>query len=213
MCWGQDEVSGRGRDFRMRPVSTSHALTVLTPQGQGLWRTSSHHQQRRGLTLGGHGRKATAPCEGRNAGEGLGAQTETQGSFAAVWADEGAPGSGQGGEAFGPAGLGAQLPWVSGRALVSSALSPLEGPWPFRPPFTPSHRVGPVFRRELARPPERPRLPVRGHCSPGASPRASASPLQPCSPRKLSSLSLTPQSSAELSFSCLLPPRLLLTLL
>ena len=51
-----------------------------------------------GAHLGGHGRKATAPIEGRNAGEGLGAQTETQGSFAAVWADEGAPGSGQGGE-------------------------------------------------------------------------------------------------------------------
>lgn len=36
MCWGQDEVSGGGRDSRMRPAPTSHALAVLTPQGQGL---------------------------------------------------------------------------------------------------------------------------------------------------------------------------------
>ena len=36
--------------------------------------------------------------------------------------------AGKEGRPLGPAGLGAQLPRVSSRALVSSALSPLEGP-------------------------------------------------------------------------------------
>ena len=41
--------------------------------------------------------------------------------------------AGKEGRPLGPAGLGAQLPWVSSRALVSSALSSLEGPRPFPP--------------------------------------------------------------------------------
>ena len=76
-----------------------------------------------GAHLGGHGRKATAPIEGRNAGEGLGAQTETQRSFAAVRADEGAPGSGQGGEAFGPRRPGS--PASTGQQQSSGFLCPV----------------------------------------------------------------------------------------
>lgn len=85
---------------------------------------------------------------------GLRVQAETQLSCTAAWAGEGAPGRRQGGEALGPMGLGTQLPCVHSRALVSSALSPLDLPFPPCPLPQVAGRA--VFGREVARPPERP---------------------------------------------------------
>lgn len=106
-----------------------------------------------------------------------------------------------------------QSPYLSSSVLLSSTLHPFQkGPSPLPHSFLQVLGKS-LCSEEVIKASQRSLVCVRRYCSPGVFPRASASPFQPCSPRKLSSLSLTPQSSAELSFSCLLPPRLLLTLL
>ncbi|EAW91080.1 hCG2024926, partial [Homo sapiens] len=107
-----------------------------------------------------------------------------------------APVSRRGGETLGPQDGAWPIPASRPQQSCFLLLSHGKGPLPFPPPFTASLKEKPVFRRELPRPQERSLLSARDYRFPGDFPKASAWPLQPCSPRKLSSLSLTPQSSA-----------------
>lgn len=144
---------------------------------------------------GGSEEGGQGPSEGRDA-EGGGAQAETQLRSQPRRRVREPQAAGK----EGPGDQGTQPPPQPQSALAFYSLSRLKGPLPCAP-------SKPVSRREL--------IPPGGQacCFPGALCQGLRPALQPRSPRKLSSLSLTPQSSAELSFSCLLPPRLLLTLL
>lgn len=100
---------------------------------------------------------------------------------------------------------GTQVPHLSRGALVF-----LKGHCQF--PTIPARRRGEPVSRRGCQGSGPTLLKVKDYRFPGLSEGLGLA-LQPRSPRKLSSLSLTPQSSAELSFSCLLPPRARLTLL
>lgn len=208
-------MSSGGRDFRSEACPLLTGTHSIDFPGRGAYRACPPQPppgKERGVTLGDPGREACAPAEEGNAGlRHSGLFTASPGLVRESPSQQERRG-----------GLGAHGPREPGFHISAAELScslllvPLTRPPPSPPPpfsFAASHREEPMCWRQPSRPQERSLLSVKNYCFPGAFPKASASPLQPCSPRKLSSLSLTPQSSAELSFSCLLPPRLLLTLL